>query len=131
MNIFVVIEINKKYHHFSLILFSQSLKLISNKNNYSLRTAFQWFSSEAFKIFQFPRNEMKLMLLYIKKQHDCRRRIHWRNKQSSRLFFVRFFSLQRMRFTMWSFRTTKISFFIKLHFFLVVRKDDFLFSNCI
>ena len=65
------------------------------------------------------------MHLYIKKQHDCRRRIHWRNKQSSRLFFVRFFSIQRMRFTMWSFRTTKISFFIKLHFFLVARKRWF------
>ena len=69
MNIFVVIEIDKKYHHFSLILFSQSLKLISNKN-----ATHKW--NQCF---------------YIKKQHDCRRRIHWRNKQSSRLFFVRFF----------------------------------------
>ena len=43
MNIFVVIELDKKYNYFSLILFSQSFKLISNN---PLRIAFGRFSSD-------------------------------------------------------------------------------------
>ena len=60
------------------------------------------------------------MLLYIKKQHDCRRRIHWRNKQSSRLFFVRFFF----------FATNAVhNVILPYHQNIILHKIAFLFSG--
>ena len=63
---------------------------------------------------------MKLMLFYTKKQHDCRRRIHWRNKQSSRLFFVRFFF----------FTTNAVhNVILPYHQNIILHKIAFLFSG--
>ena len=77
----------------------------------------------------------------IQKQHDCWRRIQWKNKQSSQLLFVIIFCFATNAVHNVILPYHKTSSFIKLHFFYKYRakrerererkRKNFLPGNCI